>query len=56
MAAKLILEFDEHRQIFNLDELAKSFLEAIQIAVRHEVERALSLGTIPISQQVKAPS
>lgn|ERR1700739_1642523 len=53
MALKLILEINEHRQVFPLDELAKSFFAAIQSAIRQEVERAVSSGPPPILQQAK---
>jgi hypothetical protein len=55
MAVKLILEVNDRRQVFSLDDLAKSFLKAIQTAIRQEVDRALSSGTSPISQQAKTP-
>jgi excisionase family DNA binding protein len=53
MTVKFIIELNGHRQVLSLDDLAKSFLEAIQTTVRQELERALSAGTIPTVHQPK---
>lgn len=47
MALKFIIEFNERRQIFTLDEFTKPFLEAVRNAVRQEVEWALSSRPVP---------
>jgi excisionase family DNA binding protein len=54
MTVKFIIELNDQRQVFSLDELTKSFLEAIQRVVRQEVERVLVSRTIPSPQHPKA--
>jgi excisionase family DNA binding protein len=54
MTAKLIIEFDDGHQAFSLDDLMKSFLQAVQSAMRQEIERALSSDTILTSQYSNA--
>jgi excisionase family DNA binding protein len=39
MHVKFIVEFNDHRQVFSLDEFAESVLEAIRTTIRQEVER-----------------
>jgi len=51
MTLKLILEANGHRQVLSLDELAEPFLQAIQAAVRQEVQRVLPSGSIPSPPQ-----
>lgn len=53
MAVKFILEFNEHRQIFTLEELFKPLLEAVRTTVRQEVERSFSSRPLPSTQPVK---
>jgi|GEM_PF-3934933 hypothetical protein len=53
MTLKFIIEFNGYRQVFSLDELAKSFLQAIQTALRQEVKRILPSGTAPTPQHPK---
>jgi excisionase family DNA binding protein len=50
---RICYEFNGQRRVFSLDELAKSFLEAIQTAIRQEVGRVLSSGAIPTPQDAK---
>lgn len=45
MTLKLILEANGHRHVLSLDELAERFLQAIQAAVRQEVQRILPPGS-----------
>jgi hypothetical protein len=47
MTLKLILEANGRRQVLSLDELAGPFLQALQDAVRQEVQRVLPSGSIP---------
>lgn len=48
MTLKLILEANGHRQVLSLDELGEAFLQAIQAAVRQEIQRILPSGsTLP---------
>jgi excisionase family DNA binding protein len=47
MPVKFIIEFNDHRQVFSLDEFAKSVLEAIRTTIRQEVERLHSPGATP---------
>jgi len=44
MTVKFIIEVNGQRQVFSLDEVAKSVLEAIRITIRQEVERLNSPG------------
>ena len=53
MALRIILEVNEHRQVFSLDELGNTVLDAIRTVVRQEVERVLPLRTLP--QTTKDP-
>ena len=53
MALRVILEVNEHRHVFTLDELANSALDVIRTAVRQEVERVLASRTLP--QNTKEP-
>lgn len=53
MTLKLILEANGHRQFLSLDELAEAFLQAIQAAVRQEVQRILSSGSTPAPSMEK---
>jgi len=53
MPVKFIIEFDGHRQVFSLDEFAKSVLEAIRTAIRQEVERLHSPGATPATPPAK---
>jgi excisionase family DNA binding protein len=53
MPVKFIIEFNDHRQVFSLDEFAKSGLEAIRTTVRQEVERLHSPGATPATPPAK---
>jgi hypothetical protein len=53
MALRIILELNERRQVFSLDELGNTVLEAIRTVVRQEVEQVLPLRTLP--QRTKYP-
>jgi excisionase family DNA binding protein len=53
MPVKFIIEFDDHRQVFSLDEFAKSVLEAIRTTIRQEVERLHSPGVTPATPPAK---
>ena len=52
MTLKLILEANGHRQVLSLDALAELFLQAIQAAVRQEVQR-LPSGSTPAPPEQK---
>jgi excisionase family DNA binding protein len=56
MAVRIILEVNEHRQVFSLDELGNSVLDAIRTVVRQEVERVLASRTIPQSTREPEPN
>ena len=53
MALRIILEVNEHRQVFSLDELGNTLLDAIRTVVQQEVERVLASLTLP--QRTKDP-
>jgi excisionase family DNA binding protein len=53
MPVKFIIEFNDHRQVFSLDEFAKSVLEAIRTTIRQEVERLHSPGATPATPPAK---
>jgi excisionase family DNA binding protein len=53
MALRIILEVNEYRQVFSLDELGNTVLEAIRTVVRREVEQVLPSRTLP--QRTKDP-
>jgi excisionase family DNA binding protein len=53
MPVKFIIEFNDHRQVFSLDEFAKSVLEAIRTTIRQEVERLNSPGATPATPRAK---
>ena len=53
MTLKLILEANGHRQVLSLGELAEAFLQAIQAAVRQEIQRILPSGSIPAPSEEK---
>jgi hypothetical protein len=53
MALRITLEVNEHRQVFTLDELGNSVLDAIRAVVRQEVERVLASRMLP--QSTKDP-
>jgi hypothetical protein len=53
MTLKLILEANGHRQVLSLDALADPFLQAIQAAVRQEVQRILPSGSTPAPPEEK---
>ena len=55
MSLNLILEANGHRQVLSLDELAEPFLQAIQAAVRQEVQRIRSSGSTLIPPDEKKP-
>jgi excisionase family DNA binding protein len=55
MSLKLILEANGHRQVLSLDELAEPFLQAIQAAVRQEIQRILPSGSTPAPPEEKKP-
>ncbi len=55
MTLKLILEANGRRQVLSLDELAQSFLQAIQTAVRHELQQLLPSSSILTPPQGKKP-
>lgn len=56
MAVRIILEVNEHRQVFSFDELGTSILDAIRTAVRQEAERVLASRTIPQSKKDPEPN
>jgi excisionase family DNA binding protein len=56
MAIRIILEVNEHRQVFSFDELGNSILDAIRSVVRQEVERVLASRTIPQSTKDPEPN
>jgi excisionase family DNA binding protein len=47
MPVRIILEVNEHRQVFSFDGLGNSILGALRTVVRQEVERVLASRTIP---------
>jgi excisionase family DNA binding protein len=49
MAVRIILEVNEHRQVFPFDELVNSVRNALRTVVCQEVERVLASRTIPQS-------
>jgi excisionase family DNA binding protein len=53
MALRIVLEVNEDRQVFSLDELGNTVLAAIRAVVRLEVERVLPSRTLP--QTTKDP-
>ena len=53
MPVKFIIEFNDHRQVFSLDEFAKSVLEAIRTTIRQEVDRLHSPGATPATPRAK---
>jgi excisionase family DNA binding protein len=53
MPAEFIIEFNDHRQVFSMDEFAKSVLEAIRTTIRQEVERLHSPGATPATPPAK---
>jgi excisionase family DNA binding protein len=53
MPVKFIIEFNDHRQVFSLDEFAKSLLEAIRTTIRQEVERLRSPEATPATLPFK---
>lgn len=53
MTLKLILEANGHRQILSLDELGDAFLQAIQTAVRQEIQRIFPCGSTPTPSEGK---
>ncbi len=53
MPVKFIIEFNDHRQVFSLDELVKSLLEAIRTTIRQEVDRLHSAGATPTTAPAK---
>jgi excisionase family DNA binding protein len=53
MPVKFIIEFNDHRQVFSLDEFAKSLLEAIRTTIRQEVERRHSPVATPATPSAK---
>jgi hypothetical protein len=53
MTLKLILEANGHRQVLSLDELVEPFLQAIQAAVRQEIQRILSSSSTPAPPEEK---
>ncbi len=56
MAARIILEINEHPQVLSLDGLVNSFLDTIRTVVRQEVERVLASRTIPQSTKDPEPN
>lgn len=56
MALRIILEVNEQRQVFTLDELGNSVLDAIRTAVRQEVERVLASRTLPQTTRDPEPN
>ena len=53
MTVKFIIEVNGQRQVFSLDEFAKSILEAIRTTIRQEVERLHSPGATPATSPAK---
>src|SRR5882762_6378529 len=53
MTLKLILELNGRRQVLSLDELAESFLAAVQTAVREELQQVLPSDSGPTPPQEK---
>jgi hypothetical protein len=53
MVVRIILEVNERRQVFSFDELGNSFLDAIRIVIRDEIERVLA--SCIASQSAKDP-
>jgi excisionase family DNA binding protein len=56
MAVRIILEVNEHRQVFSFDGLENSILDTIRTVVRQEVERVLASRTIPRSTKDPEPN
>jgi len=53
MTVQFIIEVNGQRQVFSLDEFAKSILEAIRTTIRQEVERLHSPGATPATSPAK---
>jgi hypothetical protein len=53
MTLRFILEANGHRQVLSLDELVEPFLQAIQAAIRQEVQRILPSGSTPAPPEEK---
>jgi excisionase family DNA binding protein len=53
MTVQFIIEVNGQRQVFSLDEFAKSVLEAIRTTIRQEVERLHSPGATPATPPAK---
>ena len=53
MPVKFIIEFNGQRQVFSLDEFAKSVLESIRTTIRQEVERLHSPRATPATPPPK---
>lgn len=53
MTVKFIIEVNGQHQVFSLDDLAKSVLEAIRTTIRQEVERLHSSGATPATAPAK---
>jgi excisionase family DNA binding protein len=56
MALRIILEVNEHRQVFSFDELGNAVLDALRTVVRQEVERVLPSRTLPQSTEDPEPN
>ena len=56
MALRILLEVNEHRQVFSLDELGNTVLDALRTVVRQEVERVLPSRTLPHTTKDPEPN